>query len=306
MSETFIQLPTDGTGKKHRSWENTVGTDDVHATAGVITAPDGTVLSDTDGVEVNGNVASGAADSGNPIKAGGRYNDPQPTLDNGDRGDLQLDARGSLRVITSNHEQFAVWPYNTQGETLDAFPSGSVEGHINVGGNVASGAADGGRPVKVGGRYNSAAPTLDNGDRGDLQLDVNGRLIVAPLPAGTNNIGDVDVLSLPALPAGVNNIGYVNVATMPTSGTATLSNVATSTTSATLLIANVARRGVVIYNDSLVAMYVKFGTTASATSFTYYLAAGATFEMPTSPLYTGRIDGILASSTGTARVTELT
>lgn len=35
------------------------------------------------------------------------------------------------------------------------------------------------------------------------------------LPAGTNNIGDVDVLSLPALPAGTNNIGDVDVLTMP-------------------------------------------------------------------------------------------
>jgi hypothetical protein len=32
------------------------------------------------------------------------------------------------------------------------------------------------------------------------------------LPAGTNNIGDVDVLSLPALPAGNNNIGDVDLA----------------------------------------------------------------------------------------------
>lgn len=36
------------------------------------------------------------------------------------------------------------------------------------------------------------------------------------IPAGTNNIGDVDVLSLPALPAGSNNIGDVDVLTMPT------------------------------------------------------------------------------------------
>lgn len=35
------------------------------------------------------------------------------------------------------------------------------------------------------------------------------------LPAGTNNIGDVDVVSLPALPAGTNNIGDVDVATLP-------------------------------------------------------------------------------------------
>jgi hypothetical protein len=32
------------------------------------------------------------------------------------------------------------------------------------------------------------------------------------LPAGTNNIGDVDVLSLPALPAGTNSIGTVVIA----------------------------------------------------------------------------------------------
>lgn len=35
------------------------------------------------------------------------------------------------------------------------------------------------------------------------------------LPAGTNNIGDVDVLSLPAIPAGTNNIGDVDVLTLP-------------------------------------------------------------------------------------------
>ncbi len=60
---------------------------------------------------------------------------------------------------------------------------------------------------------------------GHLQIDV-----VAALPAGTNNIGDVDVLSiaagdnnignvdvvtLPALPAGTNNIGDVDVVTQP-------------------------------------------------------------------------------------------
>ena len=39
--------------------------------------------------------------------------------------------------------------------------------------------------------------------------------IIAALPAGTNNIGDVDVLSLPALPAGANNIGDVDVLTLP-------------------------------------------------------------------------------------------
>lgn len=39
--------------------------------------------------------------------------------------------------------------------------------------------------------------------------------VISALPAGTNNIGDVDVLSLPSIPAGSNNIGDVDVLTLP-------------------------------------------------------------------------------------------
>lgn len=44
----------------------------------------------------------------------------------------------------------------------------------------------------------------------EVQVDV-----VAALPAGNNNIGDVDVASLPALPAGNNNIGDVDTKELP-------------------------------------------------------------------------------------------
>lgn len=59
-----------------------------------------------------------------------------------------------------------------------------------------------------------------DGDFAHLAVSSAGRLwasatIDAALPAGTNNIGDVDVLSLPALPAGTNNIGDVDVLTLP-------------------------------------------------------------------------------------------
>ena len=50
----------------------------------------------TAGGYMQGNVASGASDSGNPVKVGGRYNSTPPTLTNGQRGDLQLDASGRL------------------------------------------------------------------------------------------------------------------------------------------------------------------------------------------------------------------
>lgn len=47
-------------------------------------------------------------------------------------------------------------------------------------GNVASGAADAGAPVKVGGIYNTSPLALTNGQRGDLQVDAFGNLRVGP------------------------------------------------------------------------------------------------------------------------------
>jgi hypothetical protein len=45
---------------------------------------------------MQGNVASGAADSGNPVKMGGKYNSTLQTLSNGQRGDVQLTSRGAV------------------------------------------------------------------------------------------------------------------------------------------------------------------------------------------------------------------
>lgn len=52
---------------------------------------------------VVGNAASGSTDSGAPVKVGGVYNSTPITLTNGQRGDLQLDANGYLKV----REQYA-------------------------------------------------------------------------------------------------------------------------------------------------------------------------------------------------------
>jgi hypothetical protein len=90
------------------------------------------------------------------------------------------------------------------------------------------------------------------------------------------------------------------------SETATLSNVAAAATSAQLLAANPDREGAVFFNDADKALYLKFGTTASATSFTIKIAAGGNFTLP-APIYTGRIDGIWETDpTGAVRITELT
>lgn len=48
--------------------------------------------------EIQGNIASGATDVGNPVKTGGVYNATQPTLTNGQRGDTQMDVRANTLV----------------------------------------------------------------------------------------------------------------------------------------------------------------------------------------------------------------
>lgn len=48
--------------------------------------------------QVVGNIASGVTDSDNPVKIGGKYNLTLPTFTDGQRGDLQITSRGSLRT----------------------------------------------------------------------------------------------------------------------------------------------------------------------------------------------------------------
>lgn len=188
-----------------------------------------------------GNVASGAADSGNPVKVGGVFNSSPITLTTGQRGDLQLDANGYLNVhvaagSSGNAAAAATGSAvpasadftglnvagNLRGQT-GVNPSGTVYAaqvdvaslagttasvgngvsgagclRVNIasdntafavvaGGNVASGAADAGNPVKVGGVYHAAPITLTDGQRGDAQIDANGYLLVHVAAGSSGN-----------------------------------------------------------------------------------------------------------------------
>lgn len=117
--------------------------------------------------------------------------------------------------------------------------------------------------------------------------------ISSALPAGTNNIGNVDVATLPAVVA----------ATYSTSAVTSVTSAATSTS---ILASNANRRMAIMVNDSDKNAYVKLGATASTTSFSYKLTPGQTLELPM-PVYTGAIDAIWdAGPTGSMRVTEIT
>lgn len=105
-------------------------------------------------------------------------------------------------------------------------------------------------------------------------------------------------------------VGRLRTVAAPNPVTATLVNVPGSASSVTLIAANAARRGWVITNDSTQLLFVKLGTPASTTSYTYVIpAATATqifsLEQPYGLSYQGDITGIMPSANGNARTTEL-
>lgn len=86
---------------------------------------------------------------------------------------------------------------------------------------------------------------------------------------------------------------------------AKVTSVASSASNVTLLAADHKRKAFVITNDSSAILYVKFGATASATSFTYKLAAAERLACPVGAPWQGQIDGIWASANGSARITVM-
>jgi hypothetical protein len=93
------------------------------------------------------------------------------------------------------------------GSTHDRMPGNATDGVlVNLGANNDVVVSDGGGSITVDG-------TVAATQSGTWNI---GSITTLPsLPAGTANIGDVDVLSLPSLPAGNNNIGDVDVASLP-------------------------------------------------------------------------------------------
>jgi hypothetical protein len=243
---------------------------------------------------VQGDVANDAVDSGLPIKIGGKINTGIPSgPSNGDRVDAWMGTHGQVvvtygtnqtaadgitagsiqraRAVSGSDGLFAIASWVFNGTSWDRIRSGGITGMLGVGGDVAHDSPDStSNPQKIGGKASSSLPAaVAASDRVDALFDLVGRQVIAAKSA-----------------------------------TAALSNVAGSASNVTLLAANVARLGATIFNDSSAILYVKMGATASVTSYTVQIAAGGYYELPYG--YTGLIDGLWASATGNARITELT
>ena len=87
---------------------------------------------------------------------------------------------------------------------------------------------------------------------------------------------------------------------------AVVTSVADLDTVQDILAANNRRQGVVIHNTSTAILYIKYGAAASASSFTYSIAASSNWTMPADHQYTGLITGLWATNqSGAAIVTEI-
>jgi len=86
----------------------------------------------------------------------------------------------------------------------------------------------------------------------------------------------------------------VDVTRLPTVSSTTDVSLASAATSAQLLASNSSRKGLLLNNTDANAVYVYYGTTATASKFTVKIPAGGYWEMP-QPIYTGRIDAIWAA-----------
>ena len=172
--------------------------------------------------QVQGNTAAGTTDVGNPVKVGGRYTLNDVTLTDGQRGDVQLTAKGAVKVNVQTTDGYSLLTANYVGnDSVAGFgsvlkvygPSMVANGaslFVAAGdalaaysqGNVANGVADTGNPVKVGGKYTDGAfGVAASGQRVNLRLDETGNaraLLVGP----TSTTGALDSIGATTYAAG--------------------------------------------------------------------------------------------------------
>jgi len=187
----------------------------------------------------------------------------------------------------------------TAGAGIAVTPSGA---NIQVAGTLFSTTASGDVAASSGGTVNF--------------LRADG-MWAAPPGGGGGGIATIDGMAGPAITfaagAGItiadasNTVTITNIGLpMFTSSTANLTSVPASTTSSTVLAANGARKGLILQNTDSNPAYVKFGATASTSSFTVRVPGNSNWEMTDTCVWTGRIDAVWsATSSGAMAVTEM-
>lgn len=167
----------------------------------------------------------------------------------------------------------------------------------------------------------TATDSVDEGDAGALRMTLNRRLITAgqllddaAFGVAADYVSAIGALADDTSPDSVTegDVGAVRMSlaralhVVNVADAAAVTTVNSAATSATLLAANANRIGATFFNTDANNLYLKFGATASTTSFTVKIATGGYYELP-SPIYRGIIDGIWdVDGSGLVAITELT
>lgn len=105
MAASYVQLPANGVGEKMQTVTNTVdGTADINASCVQLVSAAGASHDDPNGVgvAVAGAIAHDAADSGSPVKVGGKASTAIPTaVSNGDRVNAYYNEYGEAHVVSA-------------------------------------------------------------------------------------------------------------------------------------------------------------------------------------------------------------
>lgn len=127
------------------------------------------------------------------IIADGAVTTANPSYTNGTNRPLSLGLQGALRTQGQlpdatgwNGANPFVIGQRLQSGNVQVITGAGSSGGLYVTGDVLSGSTDNGSPVKIGGVFNSTAPTFTNGQRGDAQLDSRGDLKIVPCRNGVD------------------------------------------------------------------------------------------------------------------------
>lgn len=278
-------------------------------------------------------------DSLGDIGIAGQVSTTAPTYTTGTEQPISLTTAGAARVdgsATTQPISASSLPLPTGAATSALQTSGNASLTTIAGAIIAQGSTTSGQTGElVLGAVTTAAPSYTTGTSNPLSLTLTGAARVdgsgvtqpisaasLPLPTGAatsalQTSGNATLTAISAqLPASLgpqSSAGSLSVVqatgttfsvSQATSGTGTLTSVANSITSVTVLASNAARKGFIVYNDSLVVLYIAFSASATTSAFSAKLQPGSAYNSDT--LYTGVISGIAAAASGSARVTEFT
>lgn len=131
----------------------------------------------------------------------------------------------------------------------------------------------------------------------------------ARVSAFTSGSGSMNIVPTWGIEAGSQSttgqasIGAVNRMGMGHTATRT-SVAATVTNGTTLLAANLNRIGATVFNDGNAILYLTLGSAGSTTDYTVQILSNSYYEVPYG--FDGLINGVWATATGNARITEYT